>query len=116
MSNIAITQNSPGDGTVPQARTKRVPHRGAFLEMLISSALGLVASFVLSVEAINLLKHPLATASCDVSEYISCTKVGMSPQANLFGFPNSFLGLIAEPVVITVAVAALGGVRFPVEQ
>ena len=34
-------------------------------------------------------------------------------QAHLFGWPNSFLGLIAEPVVITVALAALGGVRFP---
>jgi uncharacterized membrane protein len=37
----------------------------------------------------------------------------VSWQANLLGFPNAFLGLIAEPVVITIAVAALGGVRFP---
>ena len=29
------------------------------------------------------------------------------------GFPNAFLGLICRPVVITIAVAALGGVRFP---
>ena len=35
------------------------------------------------------------------------------PSAALFGFPNSFLGLIAEPIVITVAVAGLAGVRFP---
>ena len=34
-------------------------------------------------------------------------------QANLLGFPNAFIGLVTEPVVITVAVAALGGVRFP---
>ena len=37
----------------------------------------------------------------------------MTWQANLLGFPNAFIGLIAEPVVITIAVAALGGVRFP---
>lgn len=30
----------------------------------------------------------------------------------MFGFPNAFLGLIAEPVVITIAIAALSGVRF----
>jgi uncharacterized membrane protein len=36
-----------------------------------------------------------------------------NPSADLFGFPNSFLGLIAEPVVITVAVAGLVGMRFP---
>ncbi|MEZ5128367.1 MAG: vitamin K epoxide reductase family protein [Micropruina glycogenica] len=34
-------------------------------------------------------------------------------QASLFGFPTRFLGLVAEPVVITIAVASLGGVRFP---
>lgn len=95
------------------AGTPAASRRGPFLEMLISSALGLVASFVLSVEAIRVLKYPLATASCDVSAYISCTKVANSDQASLLGFPNSFLGLIAEPVVITLAVAALGGVRFP---
>jgi hypothetical protein len=31
----------------------------------------------------------------------------------MFGFPNSFLGLIAEPVVITVAIAGLSRIKFP---
>jgi hypothetical protein len=31
----------------------------------------------------------------------------------VFGFPNAFLGLIAEPVVITIAVASLAKVKFP---
>jgi len=31
----------------------------------------------------------------------------------LVGFPNAFLGLLAEPVVITVAIAGIGGVKFP---
>lgn len=88
-------------------------HRGAYTEMLVSSILGLIASFVLSVEAVTLAANPNATLACDINERISCATVGLSWQANLFGFPNAFLGLIAEPVVITVAVAALGGVRFP---
>ena len=33
--------------------------------------------------------------------------------SHLFGFPNSFIGLMAEPIVITIAIAALAGVRFP---
>lgn len=81
--------------------------------MLISSGLGLWASFVLSTEAIALAADPNASFSCDVSAKISCTTVGLSWQAHLLGFPNAFLGLIAEPIVITVALAALGGVRFP---
>ena len=48
-----------------------------------------------------------------VKSWSQPAKVGLTWQANLLGFPNAFLGLIAEPVVITLAVAALGGVRFP---
>ncbi len=88
-------------------------HVGAYLEMLISSVLGLVASLVLSAEAFLLASNPAAVLSCDLSSKISCGVVAQSWQAQLFGWPNSFLGLIAEPVVITIAVAALGGVRFP---
>ena len=80
--------------------------------MLISSVLGLIASLVLSIEAITLAENPAAVLSCDLSSKISCGAVSESWQAHLFGWPNSFLGLIAEPVVITVALAALGGVRF----
>jgi uncharacterized membrane protein len=39
--------------------------------------------------------------------------VAGSWQSSVLGFPNAFLGLVTEPVVITIAVAALGGVRFP---
>ena len=99
------------DDALPRARDGQ--HRGAYIEMLVSSVLGLVAALVLSIDAIVLAKDPNAALSCNVSETISCAKVGLTWQASLLGFPNSFLGLIAEPVVITVAVAALGGVRFP---
>jgi uncharacterized membrane protein len=91
----------------------RSRHRAAFLEMLISSLLGLTASLVLSIDAVVLAADPNAALSCNITETISCAKVGITWQANLLGFPNAFLGLIAEPVVITIAVAGLGGVRFP---
>jgi uncharacterized membrane protein len=88
-------------------------HRGAFLEMLVSSIVGLWASLVLSIDAVKLAADPFVDLGCNISSTISCSTVGVSWQANLLGFPNAFLGLIAEPVVITIAVAALGGVRFP---
>ncbi len=81
--------------------------------MLFSSLLSLVASFVLSVDAIALAANPDAILACNINSVISCGTVGSTWQANLLGFPNAFLGLIAEPVVITIAVASLGGVRFP---
>lgn len=96
---------------IPSAKDAR--HRGAFIEMLVSSIIGLVASFVLSVDALILAADPNAIFSCDINTKISCGTVGTSWQANFLGFPNAYLGLITEPIVITLAVAALGGVRFP---
>jgi uncharacterized membrane protein len=88
-------------------------HTGAWLEMLISSILGLTASLVLSIDAIRLAENPNADLSCNVSSTISCGTVGTSWQASLLGFPNAFLGLMFESVVIAFAIAGLGRVRFP---
>lgn len=88
-------------------------HRWAYVEMLLSSLLGLVASLVLSADAVVLAANPNAALSCNLTAKISCGAVGVAWQSSLLGFPNAFLGLIAEPVVITIAVAGLGGVRFP---
>ena len=111
MTTDAVAPEEQADDRIPRARDGR--HRGAYVEMLISSVLGLIAALVLSIDAIILAADPNAGLSCNISETISCAKVGITWQANLLGWPNSFLGLIAEPVVITVAVAGLGGVRFP---
>lgn len=84
-----------------------------FGTMLFSACLSLLASFVLSVDAIELARDPSANLACNINQVISCGTVGASWQASLLGFPNAFLGLIAEPVVITIAVASLAGVKFP---
>lgn len=113
MGMPATTATDLNDNVSESPEVKPQRHSGAYIEMLISSILGLFASLVLSIEAITLAKNPAAVLSCDFSSKISCGVVSESWQAELFGWPNSFLGLIAEPVVITVAIAALGGVRFP---
>lgn len=81
--------------------------------MLVGSILSLIAAFVLSVEAIELAKNPNAVLSCSINVVLNCATVNSHPSAFLFGFPNSFLGLITEPIVITVAIAGLTGIRFP---
>jgi uncharacterized membrane protein len=107
---MVTNQLAQGPTTPTSAHTK---HRGAFIEMLISSTLGLVASLVLASDAIVLAANPNADLSCNLNTNISCGTVGTSWQASLLGFPNAFLGLMAEPVIITIAVASLGGVLFP---
>jgi uncharacterized membrane protein len=86
---------------------------GAWLEMLVSSILGLVASLVLSIDAVLLAENPNADLSCNISTTISCGTVGTSWQASLLGFPNAFLGLMFESVVIAFAIAGLARVQFP---
>jgi uncharacterized membrane protein len=81
--------------------------------MLVWSAASLVASFVLASEAVTLAGDADAVFTCDVNAVLSCGTVGSSWQASVLGFPNAFLGLVSEPVVLTLAVAGLAGVRFP---
>lgn len=81
--------------------------------MLVGASLSLIAAFVLSAEALQLAKDPGAQLSCSVNVIINCATVAKHPTAELFGFPNSFLGMITEPIVITVAIAGLAGVIFP---
>jgi len=84
-----------------------------FATMLFSACLSLVASFTLSYDAILLAANPDQQLACDISSVLSCGTVALSWQASLLGFPNAFLGMMCEPVVITIAVAGLAGVRFP---
>lgn len=107
------SQTAEAPSVEPEDAPRKVRNRGAYIEMLVSSILGLVASLVLSIDAIAIAENPDVVLSCDINSKISCTTVGSTWQANLLGFPNAFLGLITEPIVITVALAALGGVRFP---
>lgn len=113
------TPSGPGDAQDaafdPFTRPTGWTHsRGVlFGEMLLFGLLSLTAAFVLSYDAVVLAANPTATLACDVNTVLSCGTVAQSWQAQVFGFPNAFLGLIAEPIVITTAVAALGGTRFP---
>jgi uncharacterized membrane protein len=99
----------PPSSSAPRSRVRA----WLFGEMLAGAVIGLVAAFVLSVHAVELAARPDAPLTCDVNAVLSCGTVARAWQASAFGFPNAFLGLVAEPVVITVAVAGLAGVMFP---
>lgn len=88
-------------------------YRKTYIAMLISSVLSLIASLVLSIDAWKLTGNPNSKFACDINAVVSCGKVAKAWQSTLLGFPNSFIGLMTEPVVITVAIAGLGLVTFP---
>lgn len=88
-------------------------HRLIFTIMTIGAAVGLLASFMLSVEAITLAKDANAVLPCDLNGALSCGAVGRHPSASIFGFPNAFIGMISFSVMLTVGVAGLMGTKLP---
>lgn len=84
-----------------------------FSTMLVAGIIGLIAAFVLTLEKIHLIENPEAQLSCSLNVVLNCASVMKTWQSSLFGFPNPLIGLMAYPVVITVAVAGLWGVKFP---
>lgn len=85
----------------------------AALALLLGSGLGLLASFVLSIEALTLAKNSHAVLNCDLNAAISCSVVANHWSAALLGFPNSFIGMMTLPVMVTIGVALLAGAKFP---
>jgi len=83
------------------------------LLLIVTGALGLLASFILSVDKVQQLQDKIAGKEsqfiCDLSPWVSCGSVMASPQSEAFGFPNSFLGVIGFAVVLTLGVVWLGG-------
>jgi uncharacterized membrane protein len=80
--------------------------------LIIGGIIGYYCSFILSLDKIHLLQNPHFIPSCNLNPVLSCGNVMHSKQADVFGFPNPFIGLGAFPVVIVVGGAMLAGAKF----
>jgi uncharacterized membrane protein len=93
---------------------KKKSDKTVYWVILVAAFAALIAAFVLSLEKIHLLQTPDAVLSCSFNVVLNCSTVMQSPQSTaFFGIPNMFIGLMAFPVIVTVAVAGLWGTRFP---
>lgn len=92
---------------------RRAWRRRTSLEMIISGSLGLFTSFVLSIEAWQLAADSSARFGCDISSVLSCSTVAQTWQARILGFPNAFLGIFFEAVVLAISIGIFAGVKFP---
>ena len=88
-------------------------NRRIFIVIILMSILGLIAAFVLSVEAWQLAKDPNAIFECSVNVVVNCGTVAKSSYATIFGFPNAFVGMITEPIFVLLGVLLLIGVKLP---
>jgi uncharacterized membrane protein len=77
--------------------------------LVICGVIGLACALIILYDKIELLKNPAFKPGCDLNPVISCGSVMESKQANAFGFPNPFIGIIGFSVVITTGMAILAG-------
>lgn len=82
------------------------------LLLLVTASVGLIASFVLMIEKIQILKDPAVVLSCNFNPVVSCNNVITSKQAEAFGFANPIIGLISFAVIITIAMGMFAGAKY----
>lgn len=88
--------------------------RASYWVILVAALVALIAAFTLTMEKLHLMNDPDAVLSCTFNLVLNCSTVMQTWQSQLFfGIPNMYIGLMAFPVMVTVAVAALwGGARY----
>jgi uncharacterized membrane protein len=93
-------------------KSKSTSEKGLYITMLVAGIFAFLAAFVLSIEKVHMLQNPDAVLSCTVNLVLNCASVMKTPQASLFGFPNSFIGVAGFAIVIAVAMGGLLKVKY----
>jgi len=95
-------------GALPHSGVTSTTVRTAWL-LIVLGAVGLVASALLVIEGVNVAGDPDYVPVCSINPILTCTSAMLSPQGELFGFPNPLLGVAGFPVVVATGAAMLAG-------
>ena len=71
--------------------------------ILVTGATGLFGAGMLTYERIRQQILPSETLSCDLNVWVSCGSVMKRDQAHIFGFPNSWVGVVGFILVVGFA-------------
>jgi uncharacterized membrane protein len=80
--------------------------------LIVGGAIGLIFSTLITIEKINLVQNPNYIPPCSINPIISCGSVMQTPQASIFGFPNSLIGIAGFAMMLVVGTALLAGASF----
>ena len=94
------------------SRSARLDRTTAWI-LIVGGVLGLIAAFELTMEKVRVLADTSYVPACDINPVLSCGSVIITPQAEVFGFPNPVMGLTGFTVVITLGVLLAGKVSLP---
>ena len=80
--------------------------------LIVVGVIGLICSFIISLDKLKLLENPNYKPICDLNPVVSCSSVMASKQGSVFGFPNPWIGLVSFALLITIGVGILAGAKF----
>lgn len=78
---------------------------------IIAGLIGLVASFVLTYDKIQVLKNTGYDPACNINPIFSCGSVMKTEQASLLGVPNTLFGLVGFTALVTLGVVTAVGAK-----
>lgn len=85
---------------------------GIKLLLVIAGIVGALAAGQLTIEKIRLLSDPNYIPSCSLNPILSCGSVMSSPQAAVFGFANSLIGIASFAAVLTIGMGLFAGATY----
>lgn len=91
----------------------KMPPRLLGFILILTSALGFIASLALSLDKMTLLSDPNATLFCDINPFISCGTFLNTWQSSTFGIPNMFIGLAGFPLMAASGALYLSSTKLP---
>jgi uncharacterized membrane protein len=80
--------------------------------LILGGLIGLIFSGIITVEKMHILADPLYTPPCSINPLLSCGSVMQTPQASVFGFPNSLIGIAGFAIMICMGVTLLAQAQF----
>ncbi|GAA1894916.1 vitamin K epoxide reductase family protein [Streptomyces sodiiphilus] len=108
-----MTHDGPGQESPPEPPPGGVGSgRGFAWLLVITGAMGLLASWVITLDKFRLLEDPDFSPACSINPVVSCGNIMESDQASVFGFPNPMLGLVTYGMVIAIGAGLAAGARY----
>ncbi len=80
--------------------------------LVFGGLIGLLFSGIITAEKMNILADPLYAPPCSINPLLSCGSVMQTPQASVFGFPNSFIGIAGFAIMICMGMAIMAQAQF----
>lgn len=79
--------------------------------LIITALIGMVASFALTYDKIQVLKDASYQPNCNINPILSCGSVMKTEQASLLGVPNTIFGLVAFSMLFAFGFLLAGGAK-----